>query len=341
MGHCALGAAHPADPWRWRRPPGQARRVYVGPATGRAGDPTSRDNGQRRTARAGSRTGARRLQPALVKKPGRGRPPAIEGEPGSRHSAAAARNRVQELPADNSHGQIGVTGPWFERRRLPARVTQSAGRTELAAVRYLRTAANAVPAPACMHRQASDRPGPCGSARFRTMAGDNLCEPRTTPGQGVASHFKWLKTPPRPPRGTVIERQLAPSPARSTGASLTTPPRSSTRDTTACQISSTLPALTTPAGQSSETPTPRATLGVQAVSACGIGVRAAGARRVPATGARAPPRRPRASTDAASHRVGGGSPEPRDRRRRETGQGPAEMTNRVPGTAGSSCLPRC
>ena len=154
---------------------------------------------------------APRLTQLWVKSLAEDGPPAIEGEPWfTATPAAAARNPVPGLPADNSTGQLGVPGPWFE--RLPhfrPEFTPSAG-DELQ-TEYLIPAAHAVDAVHALQR-AGDRIAPVlRICEIRTMAGDNLWLSPAYHHDSVAFHFTWLPdTAAVLPAVTLIERQLAP-----------------------------------------------------------------------------------------------------------------------------------
>ena len=168
---------------------------------------------------------APRLTQLWVKSLAEDGPPAIAGEPWfTATPAAAARNPVPGLPADNSTGQLGVPGPWFE--RLPhfrPEFTPSAG-DELQ-TEYLIPAAHAVPALHALH-QAGQRIAPVlRICEIRTMAGDNLWLSPAYHHDSVAFHFTWLPdTAAVLPAVTLIERQLAPfGPRPHWGKIFTTP----------------------------------------------------------------------------------------------------------------------
>jgi len=151
--------------------------------------------------------------------------PAIEGEPWfTATPAPAARNPVPGLPADNSTGQLGVPGPWFE--RLPhfrPEFTPSAG-DELQ-TEYLLPAEHAVPAVHALH-QAGDRIAPVlRICEIRTIAGDDLWLSPAYHQDSVAFHFTWIPdTAAVLPVVTLIERQLAPfAPRPHWGKIFTTP----------------------------------------------------------------------------------------------------------------------
>jgi alditol oxidase len=100
--------------------------------------------------------------------------PAIEGEPWfTATPAPAARNPVPGLPADNSTGQLGVPGPWFE--RLPhfrPEFTPSAG-DELQ-TEYLLPAEHAVPAVHALHQVGEGIAPVLRICEIRAIAGDDL-----------------------------------------------------------------------------------------------------------------------------------------------------------------------
>jgi alditol oxidase len=168
---------------------------------------------------------APRLTQLWVKSLAEDGPPAIEGEPWfTATPAAAARNPVPGLPADNSTGQLGVPGPWFE--RLPhfrPEFTPSAG-DELQ-TEYLLPAAHAVPALHALY-QVGERIAPVlRICEIRTMAGDNLWLSPAYHQDSVAFHFTWLPdTAAVLPVVTLIERQVAPfGPRPHWGKIFTTP----------------------------------------------------------------------------------------------------------------------
>ena len=139
-----------------------------------------------------------------------GTPPVTEEPWFTATPAPTARNPVPGLPADNSTGQLGEPGPWFE--RLPhfrPELTPSAG-DELQ-TEYLLPAEHAVDAVHALQR-AGDRIAPVlRICEIRTIAADGLWLSPAYRQASVAFHFTWLPdTATVLPVVTLIEQQLAP-----------------------------------------------------------------------------------------------------------------------------------
>ena len=153
-----------------------------------------------------------------------GTPPVTEEPWFTATPAPTARNPVPGLPADNSTGQLGEPGPWFE--RLPhfrPELTPSAG-DELQ-TEYLLPAEHAVDAVHALQR-AGDRIAPLlRIGEIRTIAGDELWLSPAYRQDSVAFHFTWLPdTAAVLPVVTLIEQQLAPfGPRPHWGKIFTTP----------------------------------------------------------------------------------------------------------------------
>ena len=120
-----------------------------------------------------------------------GTPPVTEEPWFTATPAPAPRNPVPGLSADNSTGQLGVPGPWFE--RLPhfrPEFTPSAG-DELQ-TEYLLPAGYAVDAVHALQR-VRDRVAPMlRIGEIRTIAGDELWLSPAYRQDSVAFHFTWL-----------------------------------------------------------------------------------------------------------------------------------------------------
>ena len=139
-----------------------------------------------------------------------GTPPVTEEPWFTATPAPTARNPVPGLPPDNSTGQLGEPGPWFE--RLPhfrPELTPSAG-DELQ-TEYLLPAEHAVDAVHALQR-AGDRIAPVlRIGEIRTIAADGLWLSPAYRQDSVAFHFTWLPDAAAVlPVVTLIEQQLAP-----------------------------------------------------------------------------------------------------------------------------------